>query len=139
MSRGYPWRVNGLWFEPKWLRSGLNPKKTRSNQQSGPSKSRQQEPLIPPCAPISPIALRLSPKSEFMFPHSQDSPPGAAEGAGDEPVAGFVAGDLGPPELRVGLGLRGVIWAPVTETQRSAEPLPLRDLPSKIVIAGCCC
>jgi len=43
-----------------------------------------------------------------MLPDAEDAPAGAAEGAGDETVAGLVAGDLGPPELLVGLGLRGV-------------------------------
>ncbi len=48
-----------------------------------------------------------------MFPNPQDAPAIAAEGAGDEPVAGLVAGDLGPPELRVCLRLRGVDRTPV--------------------------
>lgn len=51
-----------------------------------------------------------------MLPDAHHAPAGAAEGAGDEIVAGLVAGDLGPPELRVGLGLRGVDRAPVPET-----------------------
>jgi hypothetical protein len=45
---------------------------------------------------------------EFVAPDAEDAPAGAAEGAGDETVAGLVLGNLGLPELRVGLGLRGV-------------------------------
>jgi hypothetical protein len=48
-----------------------------------------------------------------MPPDAEDPPAGAAEGAVDEKVAGLVAGDLGLPELRVGLGLRGVDRAAV--------------------------
>ena len=51
-----------------------------------------------------------------MLPNPQHPPAGAAEGAGDETVAGLVTGDLGPPELRVGLGPRGVDRTPVPET-----------------------
>lgn len=50
---------------------------------------------------------------EFMAPDAHHTPAGAAEGAGDEPVAGDVAGDLLPPEFRVGRGLRGVERTPV--------------------------
>ena len=44
-----------------------------------------------------------------MFPNTHHAPTGAAEGAGDETVAG----DLGLPELRIGLGLCGVDRAAV--------------------------
>lgn len=50
---------------------------------------------------------------EFVLPDAEDAPAGAAEGAGDEKVAGLVAGDLLPPEFRVGFGLRGVDGAAV--------------------------
>lgn len=53
---------------------------------------------------------------EFMAPDAQHTPAGAAEGAVDETVAGLVAGNLLPPEFRVGLGLRGVDRATVPET-----------------------
>lgn len=43
-----------------------------------------------------------------MAPDAEHAPAGAAEGAVDEKVAGLVAGNLGLPELRMGLGLRGV-------------------------------
>lgn len=51
-----------------------------------------------------------------MFPDAENAPAGAAEGAGDEFVAGLIAGYLGLPELRVGLGLGGVDRAGVPET-----------------------
>jgi hypothetical protein len=50
---------------------------------------------------------------EFVLPDAEDAPAGAAEGAGDETVAGLVAGNLGLPEFRIGLGLRGVDRAAV--------------------------
>ena len=53
---------------------------------------------------------------EIVAPDSQHAPAGAAEGAGDEAVAGLVAGDLGPPKFRVLLGLRGVYRAAVPKT-----------------------
>lgn len=51
-----------------------------------------------------------------MLPDAENPPAGAAEGAGDKGVAGLVAGDLLAPELRVGLGLRGVDRTPVPKT-----------------------
>lgn len=43
-----------------------------------------------------------------MFPDAHHAPALGVEGAGDEAVTGNVAGNLGPPELRVLFGLRGV-------------------------------
>jgi hypothetical protein len=43
-----------------------------------------------------------------MAPDAKDPPAGAAEGAVDETVAGLISVDLSFPELRIGLGLRGV-------------------------------
>jgi hypothetical protein len=43
-----------------------------------------------------------------MFPDTHHAPAGVAEGAVDETVAGLISVDLFAPELRVGLGLRGV-------------------------------
>ncbi len=45
---------------------------------------------------------------QLVLPDTHHAPAGAAEGAGDETVAGLVLGNLGLPELRVSLGLRGV-------------------------------
>lgn len=52
---------------------------------------------------------------QFMLPQTQHAPAAGAELAGDEEVAGLVAGDLGPPEFRVLLGLGGVDRAAVPE------------------------
>lgn len=51
-----------------------------------------------------------------MFPDPHHAPAGAAESAGDEEVAGLVLGNLGLPEFRVDLGLRGVDRTAVPET-----------------------
>jgi len=54
-----------------------------------------------------------------MLPNPQDAPAEAAEGAGDEAVAGAVGGDLLPPEGGVGFGRRGV--------ERAAGPAAVVD------------
>jgi hypothetical protein len=54
--------------------------------------------------------------SELVLPDAEDAPADAAEGAGDEAVAGLILGNLSLPEFRVLLGLRGVEWAAVPET-----------------------
>lgn len=50
-----------------------------------------------------------------MAPDAHHAPPLGAESAIDQPVAGLVLGNFGLPELRVGLGLRGVDRAAVPE------------------------
>lgn len=50
-----------------------------------------------------------------MLPNTKDAPASGAKCAGDEAVARLVAGDLGLPEFRVGLGLSGVDQAAVPE------------------------
>ena len=45
---------------------------------------------------------------EFVWPDAEDAPAHGAEGAGDEAVAGTVAGNFCAPEGGVGFGRRGV-------------------------------
>jgi hypothetical protein len=89
-------------INPDLLGSDPNSLGNHSNQQSGPPQSGQPPPLILSC--------------EFVPPDAKDAPAGAAEGAVDETVAGYVAGDLGFPELRVAFGLGGVDRTAVPET-----------------------
>ena len=52
---------------------------------------------------------------QLMFPDAEDAPAEGAEGAGDEAVAGAVAGNFFAPELGILLGLGGVERAAVPE------------------------
>ena len=53
---------------------------------------------------------------KFVLPNAKNAPAEAAEGAGDEAVAGAVGGDFFAPEGGVLFGLRGVERAAVPET-----------------------
>ena len=52
---------------------------------------------------------------EFVWPDAADAPAHGAQGAGDEAVAGSVAGNFFAPELGILLGRRGVEGAAVPE------------------------
>ena len=52
---------------------------------------------------------------QLMFPDAEDAPAEAAQGAGDEAVAGAVGGDLFPPEGGVCFRRRGVEGAAGSE------------------------
>lgn len=53
---------------------------------------------------------------ELVFPDSQDSPAGFAQGAGHETVARFVGCEFFDPEVAIVGGRVGVFWAVVPET-----------------------
>ena|ERR1019366_4481819 len=56
---------------------------------------------------------------QLVLPNPQHAPAAGAECAGDEPVAGLVAGDLLAPELRVVFRLRAVDRAAVPDLSAS--------------------
>jgi hypothetical protein len=59
--------------------------------------------------------LRLTLPREFVFPDSEDAPPGAAQGPVSPPVPGDVGGELLSPEGRVTFRFGAVLRAAVPE------------------------